>query len=173
MTAIFDEIEHALKTGLYYLAVSTAVTLPDICSALEQPDARAHHTLYKEWYKIWVSKLYPQITDLDMYCIRCGIVHTGNFGHPGCQYSRIVFTVPEFGVSLHCGILQTSQMAAQGVAHVLTLDTTMFCRDIVGSARTWLDENKNNSVVQNNMDRIVRLRPNGFLPYIDGLPVIA
>jgi hypothetical protein len=47
MDFLSEQIERALAAQLYYLAVVCALTLPDVCSALESPDGNTNGNLYK------------------------------------------------------------------------------------------------------------------------------
>ena len=59
-----QEIETALAHKLYYLAVATALTLPDICSALEQPTGGTSPTSYKKRYIDYLSTKYTNMTEM-------------------------------------------------------------------------------------------------------------
>jgi hypothetical protein len=82
MQAITDEIEKALAAGVYYLALMTALSLPDVCAALESPNGATNGAKYKAWYGVWMAPSYPEMTAEDIYGLRCGIVHQGRMGHP-------------------------------------------------------------------------------------------
>jgi len=92
------EIERALNVGgLYYLAVSMALTLPDVCAAVESPDGKTSPKKYKAWYDKNLANRYVSITAEDCYSLRCGVSHQGRLGHPNFQYERILFTIPNSG----------------------------------------------------------------------------
>ena len=56
--SLLQEIEKAIKAELYYLALLLTLTLPDICTALEQPNGRTDgKRLYKKWYKANIHDL--------------------------------------------------------------------------------------------------------------------
>src|SRR5690606_15538214 len=73
----------------YYVALATALILPDICSKLEQPDAYTNKR-YPEWFDNYVGKKYiayigPEkmkhvfLSGGDAYALRCSFVHQGEF----------------------------------------------------------------------------------------------
>lgn len=164
MEAILSEIEAALKAGFYYLALAIALSLPDVCSALESPDGTTSGRQYRAWYDAWMAGQYPRVTAVDMYSLRCGVIHQGRFGHDGLQYSRILFTVPNpQGNVFHNNILNDA----------LNLDACIFCRDIMGSVLRWYVARQNDPVVQANLPRLLRLHPNGIAPYMVGIPLIS
>jgi hypothetical protein len=187
METILKEIENAVNAQLYYLAVVSSLALPDICSALEHADGRAKQERYKDWYTAWLQASFPELTPEDMYCLRCGVVHQGTVvGKSGTQYSRIVFHVPNpRAMHINANVSQPSPLAMfdspgaeafagrGAVFPLLTLDARDFCRDIVSAVRRWCAAKQNDPIVKANLPLVVELRPNGFPPHIEGVPVIA
>jgi len=165
MEMIFREIERALDAQLYYSAIAMAVTLPDVCAALEAGNGRTSAEKYKAWYRANVGQAYGFLKDEDCYSLRCGVVHQGRFGGHGMQYGRVVFTMPIPGrnILIHNNVMNDA----------LNLDADRFCRDMIQSARTWFVAHQNDQHVQANLPNLVQLRPGGLAPYIVGLPVIA
>ena len=47
---IVDDIRVALNNNLYFVALSTALTLPDICGKVEYPDENSSRKRYIDWY---------------------------------------------------------------------------------------------------------------------------
>jgi len=163
MDVILNEIEKALDSGLYYLALVSVLSLPDVCSALESPDGSTAGTQYKAWYDRWLAARYPRLTRDDIYRLRCGVVHQGRFGHPGMQYARVLFTLPNANrLVFHKNV----------ISDALNLDAVTFCRDIVHAVREWYEDRKNDPVVKANLARLLKLYPDGLAPYIVGVPVI-
>ena len=169
MDVILKQIDRALDRGFHYLAVVSALTLPDICAALESPDGRTTRERYKAWYNSWVKNKYPMISDDDFYRLRCGVVHQGILGPQGMQYSRIVFTLPGHA-RMHACI---SRDNAGVIESALQLDAISFCRDLMESVNEWYAAKQNDANVQKNLPRLLQFRPNGLPPHFVGLPVIA
>lgn len=164
MQAILSEIEGALKAGFYYLAIAIALSLPDVCSALESPEGTTSGPQYKAWYDMWLAASYPMVTAIDIYSLRCGIIHQGRFGHDRMQYSRILFTVPNpQRIFCHRNIFNDA----------LNLDACTFCRDIMDSVSRWYAAKQSEPAVQANLPRLLRLHPKGLAPYMVGIRLIA
>ena len=126
METITREIERALSAGLYYLALISTLSLPDICAALESSNGETSGAKYQAWYATWLTT-YPEITGNDLYSLRCGVVHQGRLGHPKSQYSRILFTLPSTRAYLHQNIINDA----------LNLDLETFCRDMIEAVLRW------------------------------------
>ena len=164
MEIVLNEVEKAIKHEMYYLAVVMALTLPDICSALQSGNGLSTGEKYKEWYRNYLSQKYPRLTDSDCWHLRCGVVHQGRCGHPNMQYSRVIFSVPNPQNNIfHNNILNDA----------LNLDAVQFCHDIMEAVREWFKQNHTNPTVQLNIPHMVQYRPAGMAPYIVGMPVIS
>jgi hypothetical protein len=168
MEVFLDEIERALQHGLYSLAVTSALTLPDICAALESPDGETSGPAYKAWYDAWLAPQYPQLSCRDMWKLRCGVVHRGRLGHGDMQYARIIFTLPN---PRHAVLHQNVFRTRAGV--VLMLYTERFCRDMAEAVRRWYEAKKGDPNVTKHLPDLLQFRPTGMLPYTDGQPVVA
>lgn len=161
---MFSEINRALDAGLYYLAVAMSLTVPDICASLEAANGQTTGAQYKTWFNANLAAQYPFLSDTDCYSLRCGVLHQGRMGHPKSQYARVIFSLPVArGHVYHNNILND----------VLNLDAPTFCRDVIAAARAWYAKNSTNADVVANVERLVRLRPEGLAPYMVGMPVIA
>jgi hypothetical protein len=164
MEIITNEIEHALKNGLYYLALVCTLSLPDVCAALESLTGETTARQYRDWYDRWLRQKYPQVTGDDLYGLRCGVVHQGQLAHPKSQYSRIVFILPN---------------AQRGFIHRVIVDDVLhlylvtFCTDMVTAVTQWYAAKQNDANVIANFSRLVQYRPQGLAPYIEGVPLIA
>jgi hypothetical protein len=168
LETMLQDIERALNASLHYLALVMALTMPGICAALEEPSGSTSgrdSKAYMDWYSTNIGTLYPNLTGVDCYSLRCGVVHQGRFGDPNkMQYGRVLFTVPNVSRNVfHNNILNDA----------LNLDTEIFCRDMMNSVRNWYCNRPSNSVVHRNIDMMVRLRPEGLAPYMVGIPLIA
>lgn len=159
-----NAIEHALVTGSYYLAITATLTLPDICAALGSANGQSSGQKYRAWYDANMAARYSWLTAHDCYCLRCGVSHQGRLGHPGMQYSRVLFTIPNAQRNVfHNNIMNDA----------LNLDAQIFCRDFIASVRAWLVANANDPNVQANLPHMVQYRPQGLAPYMVGMPLIS
>lgn len=164
METIIRQIEGALAAGLYYLALATSLSLPDVCAALESPDGQTSGAKYQAWFDIWMAPMYPRLTGLDLYRLRCGLVHQGRLGHPQMQYAVILFTLPN---------PQQNVFHQNIINDALNLDLPTFCRDIAQCVARWYAAKQNDANVRANLPRLVQFRPNGMAPYMVGMPLIA
>jgi len=156
---IFSDIDAAFQAGLPYMAIAVSLTIPDICAACETNPPWTNEKRYVAWCEAYVAPKINHFTGKDCYRIRCGVLHQGRFGRHGDRYDRVIFTYANSGV--HGGyILMTHPQ--HGTIKVLPLHTPIFCKAMVDGALQWREEKKDDRVVAQNIDNLVRKRPNGF-----------
>lgn len=83
---IIKEINTCLKNGCYIAALTTALTLPDICGKVEYPKD-IPTSRYKKWYREWIGKYEKCPDDEDnmpyqtadlIHDLRNSLLHEGN-----------------------------------------------------------------------------------------------
>jgi hypothetical protein len=183
LTAILREIERALEAKLYYLAIAVALSIPDICGCLEcDPDKPIWAT--QEKYVAWCDKnlSFQNLTGVDLFRIRGGVLHQGHFDHPKSKFDRVMFIGPESSIKAHDIVITVKPgVAFSGVSaevlrvsgDLLQLDVVMFCKSILDAARAWAISKANDQNVQRNLPNLVRYRPEGLPPFSVGVPTIA
>jgi hypothetical protein len=166
MEFFLQEIEKALDAKLYYLAIITTVTIPDVCAALASPDGETSGPRYKDWYNANIAPTLTWFSDVDCYKFRCGGIHQGRFGHPEMQYDKALFTLP--------GIVKFQQGISKAGNEIVYIYSAIdFCKVFIDAARTWFKAVENDATVRSNLTHMARLRPDGLPPHIRGAPLIA
>ena len=160
LTRTFDEIELALKNGLYTLALGMTVCIPDICAGLESEDGKTSGAKYKDWYDRYLGDVMF-LNGSDCYYFRCSFLHQGNTIHEKSKFDRIIFIAPNDKMSLHNNNLNG----------VLNIDLEIFCDEVISGAKRWLEDVDSSEVFQSNYKTSFRIHPNGIPPYIVGVPV--
>ena len=164
MQDVIQQIRAANGAGLYYVALFSALALPDICAALESANGQASKDKFIAWFDAHVAPRYNGFLDGETcYYFRCSILHQGSTQHPRGRYSRIIFVEPgRSGGILHNNIINDA----------LNIDARIFCEDLCGAAERWWQAASAQPNVQANLPRFVRRHPTGLAPYIGGVPVI-
>lgn len=169
MRDVLNQIRAANDAGLYYVALFSALAVPDICGALESQDGTANGQRYKAWFDHWVAPKYSffggtSLTGEVCYYYRCAALHQGCAIHPKMQYSRIIFVEPgNRGIMLHNNVMNDA----------LNIDVGRFCEDVISSCESWLAAVAADHTVQQNLANSMQRYPQGLTPYIAGIPVIA
>jgi len=164
---ILQDIAKAIDAKLPYLALAVALSVPDICAAMECEPGKIW--VNKDKYEAWCdANLIPKFTHLtaqDCYRMRCGVIHQGNFGRPDDRYDRIVFTVPGTGISIMESIFKDTGGVKETV---LALDTKIFCKTMTDCTKAWEESKKGDVRVAN----LIRFRPEGLPPHMANVPII-
>ncbi|MFY9264355.1 MAG: hypothetical protein WAO61_02865 [Solirubrobacterales bacterium] len=169
MRDYFDQVRAAANSDLYFLALGGALTIPDMCAAMEANDGRSTGGRYKAWFQKHVSPKYvaagmPSLSGEDAWGFRCSFLHQGRLQPHHGVYRRVLFVEPrDSGIVLHNNVINDA----------LNLDAGRFVLDVVESADAWIGTAEQSKVFGNNFANFMQRYPNGLLPYIAGVPVIS
>lgn len=163
MEDFLQQIEEALDYNLYYIALQSSLTMPDICAALESQNGETTKSKYLTWYnKYFTADIW--LTAEDCYYFRCANVHQAKTTHENSNYTRILFIEPQtVPITMHNCILEDS----------LCIDVNIFCRDMISSVRSWINSIKGTEPFETNYKSFIKRYPNGLPPYIVGIPIIS
>jgi hypothetical protein len=167
MRELLRQLEAALDANLYYLALFTALALPDICGAIDSPSDGVG-ARYRAWFDKYVAPKYlwnghQYLTGADCYHFRCSLLHQGSAQIPRSNYSRVIFIEPlEDELTSHLNL----------IGDALNVDLYIFCNDIVRSVREWLDKVENTQKYKDNYATFMRWYPQGLPEHGINRPVI-
>jgi hypothetical protein len=173
-----DQTRAALGHNLYFVALSSALSLPDSCGALDDAGGVASGKNYAAWFDKWVAQKYmvgpsgsrkQSLTGMDCYKFRCSLLHQASAQpHSPSQHHQIIFLEPQAWK----GVVMHNNMISQGGTSYLNLDIPHFCDDIIVGVDAWYAAVKATPLFVANYAKVIRRHPNGFGP-IQGGPVIA
>ncbi|WP_145977052.1 hypothetical protein [Leisingera aquaemixtae] len=165
LAPFLTEIKAASRSPFAQLAVSAALTLPDLCVSLSDPrdDHRDRGRRYKKWCEDNLSTAFPHLTPEDIWSLRCGVSHSGRFGDPTDSFGRYILVLSDADTTFSDGRLED--------AYVETV--SVFCDKFCEAVEEWLAACSSDQVVIQNLERLVKVRPQGLLPYVFGMPVLA
>jgi len=164
MEDILKQLEGALVANLYYVALFTALAIPDIAGATDAADGRSTRTTYAKWYDDNMPPEYQSWLDgAGCYNFRCSMLHQGSAQaqNPAAPIKRLMFAGRGPMYMHRCRM-------NDGV--ILDLET--FCRDLIAATRTWQARVGSTSLYQHNSAKFVAVHPTGIAQYIQGVPVI-
>jgi hypothetical protein len=160
---LVQETREATARGLPMVALISALSLPSIASALSSPEGTSTRSTYVNW--LVAHSQETETSAQEMYGLRCSLLHEGS-AHAHRTAVRVVFTFPGTG-AIH----------GRGKFHnageiVRFLDIGLFVEEMAQAVDRWLTSHGSTPTVQENLERFVRLRPEGLAPYVRS-PVIA
>lgn len=184
---LVDQIENGTKAGFYFLSLSGALTIPDICGAIASPDGCAKGKRYADWFETWVRPVHHQndypsgqfpnhLSDRDRadlhpltgwacYDFRCKMLHQARLDgiDQDLPYHRVLFLEPN---AIHF------RSHYDTLNDALCIDVEFFCSEMAQGYRRWKRATAGEGVVQQNLERTVRRFPDGIPPYHRGSPII-
>ena len=168
MNEILNEIQKALQHKLYFLALSSTLTLPDICAALESDNNKTTGKKYKQWYNTYAyGKCSSFLDGHSCYKFRCSLLHQGSSKYSSeynkSDFERIIFLEPNHTFFMHDNIINDA----------LNLDIVTFCNGMIKAVRSWEQIVCSSETFKKNYSNTIKLYPNGLPPYIVGPSVIS
>ena len=96
--ALVDEIRKAMDNDLLLVALSTALTLPDVCGKVAFPNEQSSRIRYINWFENEIGQYersphrdgpeMPYISGKVLYSLRCSFLHSGNPNVDNSQLER-------------------------------------------------------------------------------------
>jgi len=132
MKQFVEAVRYAVKGENWFGALFMALALPDICGAIETPEA-SNKERYTRWFRQYLRKKYHDdfFTADDCYYFRCACLHQGVALDRKARTSyegAIHFITPRRGVTVH--------LNKHGNALQMQID--VFCNDICEAVEEWL-----------------------------------
>lgn len=163
MDDFLSQIEKALDNNLFFVALQSVLSLPDICGALQTDDDVRSKTRYMEWFDEYGKKyIRCQMTAEDCYNFRCSMLHQGSTvpspsNGKEAYYTRIMFVVDE-----NCLYHNNVFFGA------LNIDLHIFCYGIMAGVREWQQEMERtqNANYMRKYPVMVRTYLTGLAPYV-------
>lgn len=141
--SILDDMNNCIIARLYYPALLVALTLPEICSAMQLPNT----TMIRDKHYIPFVDKYTTPADLgidglDCYRMRGGLIHRASLArHPSADFTHVIFTIPETkNLSMHAFSIEAGDKSA------VMLDLISFCRTMEIAVRRWFFDHKDNAL---------------------------
>lgn len=152
------EIRVALDNKLYFIALMSALTLPDICGKAEYPDEKYTGKRYKKWINEYVNSRefgkyeYPAIEGLDVdiiYKLRCNLLHQGTpnveESFTDVDYFELVRVNPRGGRQFQYFIenrIEQIDGIEKIVARIISINIALLCHLLCDSAELYYVDNK-------------------------------
>lgn len=173
MDDLFDQIRGTLAAGFPYAAILIALTIPDVCAALAlPPEAREdkNKSRYITWYNANVLPKINILSGEDCYSLRCGVLHSGRSGNKNRSYDKLLFVQNSQAdqISFSNGVIDDKHYNL-----VIGLDISYFLESMISAAEEWLEANAQDHNILVNRDRLVKVYPDGILPFVYGKQCIS
>lgn len=166
MEKMVEEMKAAAEAGYYFVALITALAIPDICGALGAPNGLASGPRYKAWVRANMGAYCEPAEAEGLYKFRCSLLHQGT-ARPK-NVPRFIFQPPGgpgTNVFHNLNLKMTDGSA-------VVIDIQIFCYEVAEAATAWLTKVGGTEPFEKNYAKFVRVHPQGIPPYVVGMPVI-
>jgi len=162
MKRFLRSIDLALSTHDWYGALSTALTLPDICGRIESPE-QGSKARYVAWFDRYLlarysmpvgaeHKLHVFLHGEDCYALRCSYLHEGG-GVIVEQRARKALDSFHFITPPPSGMVHMNQSD-----DVLQLQVDVFCRDVCAAVDEWMTKTvAGNSELEMRLENLLEI----------------
>lgn len=152
MRRFTDSIRRSIAAQDWYGALSTALTLPDVCGRLENP-AMGSKARYVTWFQSWLQPEYTReigrdkephvfLHGEDCYALRCSYLHEGGSNIEEQRARKALedfhFITPKQGWHVHCN--QSN--------NTLQLQVDVFSNQVADAVDKWFETIKDNNDIQ-------------------------
>jgi len=147
----------------WYAALYMALTMPDICAKLEDPDSKESGKRYRAWFDTYLKPTYkspfhgPDFHFLnagDLWALRCSLLHEGT-DEVAHQTSREVLRKFKFTTQgMHRGKMQD----------VLVLNVLAFCEEMNAAVEQWLISKQGEPEILERISEMAVIEQQGFSP---------
>lgn len=161
MNRFLEAIEQNIETKNWYSAVALALTIPDICGWLEDPQKRSKQR-YMEWFDKYLLPKYKNdffgpdfafLTGGDCYALRCAFLHEGA-DEISRQSAREVLSRITFS---------TTGSHRIRVDDILLLNVPSFCKEVCDAAKSWLTDMGTRQEIQDRMKELISIKIEPFM----------
>lgn len=171
MKRFTKSLRSAVANGDWYVALATALTLPDLCGRLVDP-ALPSGKRYPEWFRVWMephyTRLLPRIglhtflTGDDCYALRCSYLHEGG-GDIVQQRARKV--LDDFHFIYPLG--NNNRVHLNRMGNTLQLQVDIFCIEMADAVDAWSASVDDDSAIQARMKNMLVIH--GHVPGLEFL----
>jgi len=163
MQKIIDSVRFAVKEKNFYVALVTALTIPDICVALEH--GKTTGAEYSKWFETNLVDYKRSLSGNDCYALRCSILHQGidDISEQKRQdvLEHYVFLTegPHRNLIKNCTFKKGTE---QVTVSFLQLNVGKFCEDICKASEVWLKGNIEKGNIKKRITKILEIHEPGY-----------
>jgi hypothetical protein len=149
MQRFVDSIRKSVQDKNWYAAIFMALTMPDICSAIENPDEMRVGVRYREWFNRYLREKYQfrnvEFTAEDCYQFRCKCLHQGIARREGLEEFEL--SQPLNGWVIHMNIING----------MIQIQVSEFCEDVCQAVENWMMDTLNNPDITLRMRELIKI----------------
>lgn len=158
MERFINAIRTSVKNENWLAAVFMALTMPDICSAVQNPFNRKVGIRYTEWYDRYFKGVYKvglvTFTAQDCYQFRCRCLHEGIARKKDDEHFNLTPPIKGLPIEIHLN----------DINGVIQLQIDIFCEDMCRAVESWVKAMEPYPAVRERMKELIEIKfPPGFI----------
>lgn len=161
MKKIIQSAYDALSSNNQYGSLFIALTIPDICVALEQGGSSGER--YSAWFENNLIDYKNFLSGKDCYALRCALLHQGKADISDQSkkdiLEHVVFMEPQ---STTHRVLFKNVSINGNEKSFLQLNVSMFVVDICKAAEAWLKSKINDEKIQGRVKETIEIHKVGY-----------
>ena len=163
MDALVTAVQSSCSQQNWYSALYMALTMPDICAKLQEPDSEKSGPRYRKWFDAYLKPAHKSefhgpdfhfLTSGDCWALRCSLLHEGTDEISKQRSREIVNRFKFTAQGVHRGLIND----------VLVLNVTAFCNEMTTAVKAWQGDMQTNAGVQERIAEMAIIEISGFSP---------
>jgi hypothetical protein len=163
-----DSITLSITSKNYFAALSIALMLPDICSAIQDKSGTTNGNLYSNWFDTYLSKYYSSLNSgkeiiflsgKECYAIRCSYLHQGIH-----EISHQKVLAKQQDNSNHIKFMAEMTSDKIKLGDTLCLSLENFCNYMIDGVNEWIVKNSKNKLVTDRISQLPKVYTSSFSP---------
>lgn len=150
MQRFVDSIRKSVRDENWYAAIFMALTMPDICSAINNPYEDRVGVRYREWFNNYLREKYQfryvEFTAEDCYQFRCKCLHQGIARREGFEEFQLSETMD--GSVIHMNKFDG----------VIQIQVSQFCEDMCQSVEKWMLDMRSRPAIALRMRDLIDIK---------------
>jgi hypothetical protein len=159
MDNIINSVKNSIEQQNWYSALFVALTLPDICTALEH--GKTTGARYSQWFESNLSQYNGFLSGNDCYALRCSLLHQGKDDISSQRMQDVLEQYVFLTSGSHCNLFKDCEF--NGIKKsFLQLNVATFCNDICIAVETWLQANSDNQSIRERIHNTLEIHEPGY-----------
>ena len=160
MDKIIASIRKALSDKNHHAALFVALTLPDICAALEHGSATGAR--YAAWFETNLPDYKGFLSGRDCYALRCSLLHQGKDDISEQRIREVLEHYVFLESGAHCNLFADISINGEDLSF-LQLNAAAFCEDLCRAAETWISSVSSNTDIRNRLKSTIKIHKPGYI----------
>jgi len=160
MKDILNSVARALEEENWYAALFVALTLPDICAALEHEKSNGDR--YAEWFEANLPQYKEFLSGNDCYALRCALLHEGRDDVSDQKKKEVIEHCVLMSSGSHMNLFRDCVINDVKTSF-LEVNVQKFCNDLCFAVTKWLESVASDPQIQQRLATNIKIHNPGYV----------